>query len=354
MTEISRAILLINLGSPDTPSVSDVKKYLKQFLMDERVIDIPPLARWLLLNLIILPRRPRQSAHAYQSIWWENGSPLVVISQEVTKKLKETIEIPIELAMRYGQPSVKNALSQLFSEKIDELYLLPLYPHYAMSSTETALEHVMDELKALNVNPSVKVLPPFYEDPLFIQSLVENAREFLEKEYDHLLFSYHGLPFRHLTKTDPTQNHCQIATNCCEVKSKAINYCYRAQVLKTTKAFVKSANIPEDKYSVSFQSRLGRTPWLTPFTDFVIPELAKKGVKKLLVICPSFVSDCLETLEEIGIRAKELFIEAGGEELTLIPCLNTHPLWIETLNKWCRSFNDFEPIEAVKTATFNS
>jgi ferrochelatase len=325
-----QGVLLINLGSPDSPSVSDVRRYLREFLMDPRVMDLSYIPRFLLVNGAILPFRPKQSAEAYHKIWWKEGSPLVVISQRATEQLRRRLKLPLELAMRYQNPSIGAALGRLKQAGVDDLLCLPLFPHYAMSSYETAVEEVK-RLASKNGIGKVSFVPPFFERPDYIHALVASARPYLDKGYDHLLFSFHGLPERHLHKSDPTGCHCLTVPDCCSVASPAHATCYRAQCYRTVQAFVKKAGI--GKYSIAFQSRLGRDPWLRPYTDHEVVRLAQAGVKKMLVICPAFVSDCLETIEEIGMRAKESFLEAGGQELTLIPCLNEHPLWIDALER---------------------
>jgi protoporphyrin/coproporphyrin ferrochelatase len=321
-------VLLINLGSPDSPAVGDVRRYLRQFLMDPRVIDMSYPGRFLLVNGAILPFRPKQSAEAYHKIWWPEGSPLVVISKRVREKVQEQLRAPVELAMRYRNPSIESGLRALAQQGVDEVLAVPLFPHYAMSSFETAVEEVKRLAPKAGLN-RISVLPPFFEEPRYIAALVASARPYLEKPYDHLLFSFHGLPERHLRKSDPTGSHCLATPDCCTTPSPAHATCYRAQCFRTVKAFVANSGVA--RYSTAFQSRLGRDPWLKPYTDHEVVRLAQQGIKKLLVICPAFVSDCLETIEEIGMRAKESFVEAGGQELTLIPCLNEHPLWIEAL-----------------------
>ena len=334
---MSKGILLVNLGSPDSPSVSDVRRYLNQFLMDKRVIDVPWLMRRFIVGLILV-NRPKDSAHAYAKVWTQDGSPLIVTSQNVQKKLQARINIPVELAMRYQNPSIRSALKKLAGQGIDELLLIPLFPHYAMSSYETAVERVNVLVRSIAPKMRIQVQPPFFKDPDYVAALVMSANEYLKKNYDYLLFSFHGVPERQIKKSDPTGCHCLTKENCCEVPSPAHATCYRAQCFQTTAAFVQHAGVPREKYSVSFQSRLGKNPWLKPYTDFELERLAKEGVKKLLVICPAFVSDCLETLEEIRIRGREAFLQAGGQELIQIPCLNEHPLWIETLERMIVNF----------------
>lgn len=340
---MSKGVLLVNLGSPDSPSVPDVRRYLREFLMDGRVLDVAWPVRFCIVNFAILPSRPKQSAHAYQSIWTAEGSPLVVTSRRVQAHLKGRVDVPVELAMRYQNPSIEAAVRSLAEKRIDEVLLIPLFPHYAMSSFETAVERVKELAARLAPGMKLTVQPPFYDHPDYIAALAGSAQPFLARGYDHLLFSFHGLPERHMCKADPSGGHCLTATNCCETPHPAHATCYRAQCFKTVAAFVKAAGVPAARYSVAFQSRLGREPWLKPYTDFELPKLAGQGIKNLLVMCPAFVSDCLETLEEIGIRGRETFRQAGGTELTLVPCLNEHPLWLEALGKMIKRFAEGMP-----------
>jgi ferrochelatase len=334
---MSKGVLLVNLGSPDSPSVSDVRRYLNEFLMDDRVIDTPWLLRRLIVGMILI-NRPKESAHAYEKIWMPEGSPLVVISRNVREKLQERVSLPVGLAMRYQNPSIESAVKELSERGADELLLIPLFPHYAMSSYETTVVRAKAVAARLAPRMRITVQPPYFDAPDYIAALVASTEKFLETGYDHLLFSFHGLPERHLKKADTTGRHCLTAPNCCEIASPAHATCYRAQCLKTVAAFVKLAGVPAAKFSVSFQSRLGREPWLKPYPDLELAELPKRGVKRLLVICPAFVSDCLETLEEIGIRGRETFLQAGGREFAQIPCLNGHPLWIAALEKMAKGF----------------
>ena len=336
-----KAVLLVNLGSPDSCEVADVRKYLNEFLMDGNVIDVPWLIRALIVKGFILPKRPKYSAKAYKKIWTVNGSPLIVISNKVKDKLTNHIDLPIELGMRYGNPSIAYAIDNLKMEnsELEQILLVPLYPHYAMSSYGTVVDKARSELS--NRYPEIKmdILSNFYKNKLYINALSEGIIPFIENGYDHILFSYHGLPERHLKKTDPTKKHCLKIENCCNVESSAHQYCYRHQVFETTRLTTETLGISGEKYSISFQSRLGRDKWLDPNTESQLLKLAKAGVKKLLVVCPAFISDCLETLEEIGIRGKEDFHGAGGEELILIPCLNDKQIWIETLANWINNYN---------------
>jgi ferrochelatase len=335
---MSKGILLVNLGSPDSTAVPDVRKYLREFLMDGRVLDAPWPIRFCVVHFTILPSRPKESAHAYEKIWTPRGSPLVVTSRNVQKKLQALVNIPVELAMRYQNPSIESAIRKLNDAKIDNVFLIPLFPHYAMSSYESAVVRVQEVAAQIVPRMKITVQPPYYDAPDYIEALVACSQKDLQGNYDHLLFSFHGIPERHLRKSDPTHCHCLASENCCEVPSLAHATCYRAQCFKTVSAFVAKANVPKTKYSVSFQSRLGKDPWLKPYTDYELAELPRRGVKKLLVICPTFVSDCLETLEEIGIRGKETFIGAGGTDYAQISCLNEHPLWISALKKMAKPF----------------
>ena len=334
---MSKGILLVNLGSPDSASVGDVRRFLAEFLMDGRVIDRPWLLR-VFVACTVLVNRSKQSVEAYRKIWTPEGSPFVVMGKRVQAELQKRVDAPVELAMRYRNPSIPDAIWKLHERGVDELFLIPLFPHYAMSSYESAVERVKEVAVKLAPQMRIVVQPPYFDSPDYITALVASAENYLGQDYDHLLFSFHGVPERQIKKTDPTGGHCLVRGNCCEVASPAHATCYRAQCFKTVTAFVKQAGVPAGKFSVSFQSRLGRDPWLKPYTDFELAALPKRGVKKILVICPAFVSDCPETLEEIGIRGRETFLSSGGREFVQIPCLNGHPLWITALEKIIRGF----------------
>jgi len=324
-------VLLVNLGTPDAPATPEVRRYLREFLSDPRVIDINPVGRAALLNLIILPLRPRKSASAYREVWMEEGSPLLVHGKALAAGVAERLpEAEVVLAMRYGNPSIQAGIQALADRGCDELVIMPLFPQYASSSTGSAVEKVYQEAGKLWNTPFVRVVPPFYADPAFVDAFAHVARPILsERNYDHVLFSYHGVPERHVTKSDPTGAHCKVKADCCATITSANRQCYSAHCYATTRAIVAALDLKPDEHSVAFQSRLGRTPWIRPYTDEVVPELAKKGVKNLAVFCPSFVADCLETIEEIGMRAEEDFKEAGGETLTLIPSLNGTEAWLD-------------------------
>lgn len=330
----------MNLGSPDSTEVKDVKRYLDEFLMDERVIDKPWLLRALLVKGIIVPFRAPKSAEAYKSIWTEKGSPLIIISKQLGEALNNVVEEPVTIAMRYGNPSPKAAFDELLRENpdLEEVVAVPMYPHYAMSSYETAVEYAKEQHKKGEYKFKLTTIKPYYNNEEYLTALCDSIEPYLQNEYDHILFSYHGVPERHIYKGDITGKHCLKVADCCETPSAAHEYCYRHQCLVTTKLVAERLNIQKEKWSMSFQSRLGRDPWLQPYTAQRFEELPKEGIKKLLVVCPAFVSDCLETLEEIAEEGKEIFIHAGGERFEMIPCLNVHPLWVGAIAKWIKDY----------------
>ena len=330
-----KGVLLVNLGSPDSPTAKDVKPYLDEFLMDERVIDAPKWLRTLLVRGIILQTRPKKSAKAYAKIWWEEGSPLIVLSERFAEKVKKHTKIPVALGMRYGSMSIRNGLQELKEHGVDEVLLVPLYPHYAMSSYETVVVKTMEVKEEAFPEMKITTLPAFYASPDYIKVLSESIAAGLKDfEHDHILFSYHGIPERHIRKSDPTRFHCKIDGSCCNTNSVAHNTCYRHQCFETTRRVIEYLNLPKDKVSNSFQSRLPNDPWLKPYTDFEFERFPKEGKKKLAVVTAAFVSDCLETLEEIAMEGKEQFLEAGGEDYKHIPCLNDSDAWVEVMAKW--------------------
>lgn len=333
----SQAVLLVNLGSPASYQVADVKKYLDQFLMDPYVVDLPWPVRRLLVSLILL-KRPQASAHAYEQVWDAQGSPLLVHSRALREALQPLWPSgPVALAMRYGQPSLEDALRRLHEQKITEVLLAPLYPQFAQSTTTTVVEEAKALLARHRWPIELKVLAPFYAQPLYLQALADSAAPYLAQGFDHLLLSFHGLPERHLHKTDPQGGHCLASADCCQkASSEVLAQCYRAQCFSTAHSFAERAGLGVEQWSVSFQSRMGRAKWIEPYTEQRLDELARSGVKRLLVICPAFVADCLETLEEIGQRGREQFIAAGGEDLQLIPCLNAQPHWALALAQLLR------------------
>jgi len=338
MTKSRKGVLLVNLGSPDSTETKDVRKFLREFLMDGRVLDTPWLIRFFVVHCLILPFRPKASAEAYRQIWTSEGSPLVVISHKVAEELRSCIDLPVQLAMRYQNPSIERGVEALVTDGVDDILMIPLFPHYAMSSYESAVERVKDIVNEKEQGLKLAVQPPYYDRPDYINAMVESAQPSLDEGFDHLVISFHGIPERHLHKSDPTCSHCLKVIDCCAEEHPAHATCYRAQCFKTAAAFVQKANIPEGKYTITFQSRLGRDPWLKPYTDLEIERLGREGVQHLKVICPAFVSDCLETLEEIDIRGRESFKESGGGDCRLVPCLNTHPAWIKTLKNMVNEF----------------
>lgn len=330
-----KGVLLVNLGSPDSPTAKDVKPYLDEFLMDERVIDTPKWLRNIIVRGIILNTRPKKSAEAYAKIWWEEGSPLIVISERFAQKVQQQTKMPVALGMRYGSMSIKNALKELADKGVDDVLLVPLYPHYAMSSYETVVVKAMEVQQELFPNIKLTTMPAFYKNSEYIKVLSESIAEGLKDfEYDHVLFSYHGIPERHIKKSDPTKFHCKIDGNCCKTNSVAHHTCYRHQCYDTTEMVKKELQLDAKKVSSSFQSRLGSDPWLQPFTDKEFERFAQEGIKKLAVITPAFVSDCLETLEEIAMEGKHQFQEAGGKEYIHVPCLNDTASWVSLMAKW--------------------
>jgi ferrochelatase len=331
-----KGVLLINLGSPDSTEIKDVKKYLNEFLMDERVIDIPYWKRYILIKGIILNFRPKKSAAAYKKIWWKEGSPLVVISERFTEKVKNNTDIPVALAMRYGTMSMEKGIKELADKGVTEILLAPLYPHYAMSSFETVVVKAEEVIAEKYPQIKLDVLPPFYNKPDYIKAMSDNISNHLEGfDYDHILFSYHGIPERHIKKSDPTKSHCKLDGSCCDRNSVAHHTCYRHQCLETTKCIAKELNLKEGTYSNSFQSRLLKDPWLKPYTDFEFDRIPKEeGKRKMAVVTPAFVSDCLETLEEIAMEGKEQFFEGGGTDYKHIPCMNDNDDWVHVMNTW--------------------
>ena len=327
-------VLLVNLGTPNSTDTGDVRRYLREFLSDPRVIDIHPVARWLLLNLVILPFRPAKSAEAYRSIWTEEGSPLLVHGLHLKDALQERLGSTyfVDLAMRYGQPSIPNVLERLVAQDLEKIVVVPLFPQYSSAASGSALERVFEVASGMWNVPTMSAVGPFYEHPGFIQAFSEVAKPVLDRlKPDHVLLSYHGVPERQVQKSDVSGTHCLKVENCCAEINRANRFCYRAHCYATSRGLVQTLGLGPDQYTVCFQSRLGRTPWIKPYTDEQLPLLAERGVRRLAVMCPAFVADCLETIEEIGMRALEDWKALGGEELELIPSLNTHPTWVEAL-----------------------
>jgi len=328
-------ILLVNLGSPDSPSVSDVRKYLKQFLLDGRVIDVPALPRNLLVRGIIAPFRAPKSAKTYASIWTAEGSPLVASGFKVAAKLQTALDpskerFVVVLAMRYQNPSLDVALEVLRKENCERIRVIPLFPQYAGATTGSIHEEVMKIISQWPLIPSVELINSYPTHPAVIEGFARNGRALNYQDFDHILFSFHGLPVRQLIKAD-NFNHCQKVQDCCSTLSTKNQFCYSAQCHATAHAIAKVLDLSKEQYSICFQSRLGKTPWLQPYTSDTIEHLAEKGAKRVLVFCPAFVADCLETIDEIGVEYAEEFKEAGGEELILVPSLNEDDNWVEGL-----------------------
>ncbi|MEE6128336.1 ferrochelatase [Chryseobacterium arthrosphaerae] len=329
-----KGILLINLGSPRSTAVEDVKEYLDEFLMDEKVIDYRWIFRALLVQGIILKTRPAKSAEAYKTVWTDEGSPLIVITQKIQKKLQNKVDIPVEIGMRYAEPSIETGIRKLVEKGVTEIVLFPLYPQYAMSTTETVIEKAEEVRKKKFPGIRINYVQPFYNRDLYTDCLAESIREKLPENFDALLFSYHGVPERHIYKTDPTKT-CNMNDCCSKDSHPSHAFCYRHQCFNTTDRVIRKLGLPKSKVIVSFQSRLGKDKWIEPYTDHTLETIPEKGIKNLAVVCPAFVSDCLETLEEISVEGKEQFMEAGGENFTYIPCLNDEDRWIEVIRTLC-------------------
>lgn len=324
---MKRLILLINIGTPDEPTVPAVRRYLTEFLSDPKVLTMPAILRWLLVRLIIVPFRSPKSTEAYKKVWTERGSPLLFHSEDLAAEVQKLLPNDIvRIAMRYGGRSIKEALDDAKKKQFTEIVAVPLFPQYSEAATGSALEEVRHVVQKQNISLPIKVASDFYEQTGFIKAqsrLVLEAMSFFKP--DHLLMSYHGLPESHVEATDPTKSHCLKSKSCCDSICPANRLCYRAQSYATSRSLAKELGFGSDQYSVSFQSRLGKQPWIKPFTDLIIQDLRKRGFKRLLVVCPSFVADCLETIEEIGIRCKEDWKAIGGEDLHLVSCVNGSP-----------------------------
>ena len=324
-----QGILLINLGSPKELQLKSVRSYLKEFLSDDLVIDIPKIFQQLLLNLIILPFRPKKTLEAYSSIWTKEGSPLILNTNKIAKSLSKKSGIAVEVAMRYQEPKIYDALKNLIAKGCKDITVIPLYPHYAMATTLTTIKEVKRVAKDMDLN--LKFIESFFKEPAYINSLSKKITSYLKDETDYLLFSYHGIPERHILKTDLTKSHCLNTPDCCNKESASKPFCYKAQVLETSKLCAKEIGLESDQWGVSFQSRLG-PGWLKPFSDIELAELPKKGKKNIAVVCPAFVADNLETLEEMDIRGRETFLDSGGNSFTYVPCLNDDDSWIDFLS----------------------
>ncbi len=340
MTASRSGALLLNLGTPDSPSVPDVRRYLREFLSDPRVIDIPALGRWLLLNCVILPFRPKKSAAAYAKIWTAEGSPLLVNGRALAAGVAEALgpDWLVALGMRYGQPSIASAVARLREAEVSRLVVLPLFPQYSEAATGSALAKLAEEMRRAAYAPRSATIRAFYDAPGFARSVANATREALRDfAADFVLFSYHGLPERQVIAADPSGAHCLASDDCCAAIAEGNRDCYRAQCFATTRAVAEGLALEPERHATAFQSRLGRTPWIQPFTDQILIELAGRGFKRLAVVCPSFAADCLETLEEIGIRGAEQWRELGGGELKLIPAVNARPDWIAAVVEMLRA-----------------
>lgn len=327
-----KGVLIINLGTPDAPEFWAVWRYLKQFLLDGRVIDIPTIKRNLLVRGIILPTRTRNSTNLYKELWTEEGSPLKVYGYQVVEGVRKELgdDYEVELAMRYQNPSIESAIEKLLAKNVSEIIVFPMFPQYASASTGSAHEEVMRVLTKKQVIPTVKMINSYYDFEPMIEVYAENAKKYNLEEYDHIIFSYHGIPQRQILKADNC-NHCLKTADCCQSISIKNQFCYSAQSYGTTKALVEKLGLKEGTYTTSFQSQLGSDPWTKPATIKVIEELAKKGAKKLLIFSPAFVADCLETTVEILTEYQEEFEEMGGEHIDLVESLNAHPKWISAI-----------------------
>ncbi|TAE72167.1 MAG: ferrochelatase [Bacteroidetes bacterium] len=336
-------VLLVNLGTPDSPNTPDVRKYLREFLMDKRVVDVPFALRWALVNLIIAPFRAPKSAKIYKEVWTEKGSPLKVYGYEIKKLLQEALgeNFVVELGMRYQSPSIQSGLENLRNKGYARIIVIPLFPQYASASTGSVQDKVMEIVKNWQIIPEISFVQSFFDHPLFIEAFAANGNKYLSKEkFDHVIFSYHGLPERQIRKADHTKT-CLVDAkkdksiagnpNCCAVSHDGNRGCYRANCFATSRLLAEKLGLEEKDYTVCFQSRLGNDPWIKPYTDLVIKDLVKQGKKKIIAFSPSFVSDCLETTIEIGEEYKEIFEEAGGEHWQFVESLNDSALWIDTL-----------------------
>jgi ferrochelatase len=328
-------VLLVNLGTPDSPSVPDVRKYLREFLMDKRVIDIPFISRWMLVNLIIAPFRAPKSAKIYQQLWEDRGSPLMFhgldLKEKLIKKLGDDYEVA--LGMRYQKPSIASALDELLAKNVRKIIVLPLFPQYASATTGSVIEQVMDDIKDRLIIPEIEFISQYPDDKLMIETFAGLGKKYMKTmEFDQVVFSFHGLPERQIRKSS-VDGHCQLNADCCATYNTKNQFCYRAQCFLTARKIAEQLELKEDQYTIFFQSRLGKDPWIQPYAENEIKRLAKEGKKRILIFSPAFTADCLETTIEVGEEFKELFIEHGGEEWQLVESLNSHDLWVESLEK---------------------
>lgn len=331
-------VVLVNIGTPDAPRTAEVRRYLGEFLMDPRVLDIATWKRWLLVNGIILMTRPKKSAEAYEKIWTPDGSPLLVFSERAAAGIQQLLGpgFIVKVGMRYGNPSIHDAVADLRDRGVSRIIGVPMYPQYSEAATGSSMIRLSETARRAGID-DLRMAAPFFDDPEFIASFADVATPVLEAfRPDMVLFSYHGLPERHVRASDPTRSHCLAVPDCCAARITANAKCYRSHCYHTTVALAAALGLPEDRTQMSFQSRLGRDPWVKPYTDIVLPELAARGVKRLAVMCPAFVADCLETLEEVGMRGREQWLAVGGEDLILVPSLNDHPRWLKAVEAMVR------------------
>jgi ferrochelatase len=339
-TALPVGVLLVNLGTPDSPSTRDVRRYLREFLSDPRVVDLPALGRWLLLNLVILPFRPRKSAEAYRAIWTERGSPLLVHGRALAAGVADALggDFRVELAMRYGRPSIAEAMGRLREAGAESVVALPLFPQYSAAASGSARARILEEAARHWDVPAVRVLGDWYAEPGFAEVWSQVAGPALaEFGADHVLLSYHGLPERQVRKSDPSGAVCLASEDCCARIGPHNARCYRAQCFATSRILVEALGLDPAYTTTAFQSRLGRDPWIGPYTDHVLGDLARQGVKRLAILSPAFAADCLETLEELGLRARAQWRDEGGEELLLVPCPNAHPAFVRAVASWVRA-----------------
>jgi len=345
----NKCVLLINLGTPDSPSIPDVRKYLREFLMDPRVIDEPLWKRFPLVQFIIAPFRAPKSAKIYDQLWNARGSPLKYYLSDLAGHLQTTLgeEYFVHYAMRYKNPSMQNALDIIQKEPIDELIVIPLYPQYASASTGSTIEKLMNIINRWDVIPNIRIVSQFCSEDGFISTFAKIGQEYLsQKKYDHVLFSYHGLPERQILKASHS-NYCQLSDKCCQSYNTHNQYCYRAQCYQTTRLLAAKCNLNDHEFTTCFQSRLGKSPWIKPYSDQVIVELARQKFKHVLVFSPSFVADCLETRIEIAVEYKELFVQNGGHSLDLVESLNCHPHWIKFLSEVINNSSQYKAISSL-------
>lgn len=339
MNKEKKGILIVNLGTPDSPAVPDVRRYLDEFLMDPRVIDINPIARTLLVKGIIVPFRAPKSAKSYKAIWTDEGSPLMAYGLRVKKLLQENLgdDYHVDLAMRYQNPSLENVLNDFYKKRIFDIKVIPLFPQYASATTGSVHDKIMEIVRNWQIIPKIEFINSYFDNDKMLQAYAKIGEDFVKENYDHILFSFHGLPVRQLIKADVGKDHCQKVNDCCKTLTDKNKFCYSAQCYQTAYGIAAKLGLEEKDYSIVFQSRLGKDPWIQPYASEVIEHLAKMGKKKILVFCPAFVADCIETIFEISVEYQEEFEEAGGEKVQLVPSLNDHPLWIEALADMARN-----------------